>query len=197
MEAHRSSTPRGPWTPSSSSARTTPTAAVLAPHASISLSASTAGDTRPMSRTLVPAVSPFAGTVGYSRAVREGHHVHVAGTAPIFPDGVQPPADAYSQAKRCLPALNLHGPLGSFRHSDLAPVTSGLLLKADFFRAGRHVSKVPTPDSCTACKLRPRWITSSARLTDATGGSGWSADSVSKIMKRPGRVLGRPRPPCR
>jgi len=55
-----------------------------------------------MSRTLVPAVSPFAGTVGYSRAVREGHHVHVAGTAPIFPDGVQPPADAYSQAKRCL-----------------------------------------------------------------------------------------------
>jgi hypothetical protein len=45
----------------------------------------------------------------------------------------------------------------------------------------------PTPDSCTS-KLRPHSITSSARLTHATGGSGWSADSVSKIMKRPGRV---------
>jgi enamine deaminase RidA (YjgF/YER057c/UK114 family) len=55
-----------------------------------------------MSRTVVPAVSPFAGTVGYSRAVREGHHVHVAGTAPIFPEGVPLATDAYSQAKRCL-----------------------------------------------------------------------------------------------
>ena len=55
-----------------------------------------------MSRRIVPAVSPFARTVGYSRAVREGRHVHVAGTAPIYPDGVETPADAYAQAKRCL-----------------------------------------------------------------------------------------------
>ena len=55
-----------------------------------------------MERRLVPAVSPFAATVGYSRAVRDGRHVHVAGTAPIYADGVDIPADAYSQAKRCL-----------------------------------------------------------------------------------------------
>jgi hypothetical protein len=33
--------------------------------------------------------------------------------------------------------------LGDSRHFDNAPTTSGLLLKEDIFRAGRHVSKVP------------------------------------------------------
>lgn len=51
-----------------------------------------------MARTAVPAVSPFAGTVGYSRAVREGRQIHVGGTAPIGIDS----ADPYEQAKRCL-----------------------------------------------------------------------------------------------
>jgi enamine deaminase RidA (YjgF/YER057c/UK114 family) len=53
-------------------------------------------------RRLVPAESPFAATVGYSRAVRVGPHVYVAGTAPIMPDGAEPPTDAYGQARRCL-----------------------------------------------------------------------------------------------
>ena len=39
--------------------------------------------------------------VGFSRAVRVGHHISVAGTAPIMPDGGDPPADAYRQARRC------------------------------------------------------------------------------------------------
>jgi enamine deaminase RidA (YjgF/YER057c/UK114 family) len=53
-------------------------------------------------RRLVPADSPFAPTVGYCRAVRVGPHVHVSGTAPIVPDGGEPPSDAYGQARRCL-----------------------------------------------------------------------------------------------
>jgi enamine deaminase RidA (YjgF/YER057c/UK114 family) len=53
-------------------------------------------------RRLVPAESPFAATVGYSRAVRVGPHVHVAGTAPIVPDGVEAPVEPYEQARRCL-----------------------------------------------------------------------------------------------
>jgi enamine deaminase RidA (YjgF/YER057c/UK114 family) len=53
-------------------------------------------------RQLVPAVSPMAATVGYSRAVRVGNAVSIAGTAPVMPDGGDPPADAYAQARRCL-----------------------------------------------------------------------------------------------
>ena len=51
-----------------------------------------------MTRQLVPAVSPQAAIVGYSRAVRDGRHVYVAGTAPV---GIESD-DAYEQAKRCL-----------------------------------------------------------------------------------------------
>ena len=49
-------------------------------------------------RRLVPAVSPFANTVGYSRGVRVGAHVYVSGTAPVGCDSPDP----YEQAKRCL-----------------------------------------------------------------------------------------------
>jgi len=55
-----------------------------------------------VTRFNVPAVSPQAATVGYSRAVRDGPYVHVAGTAAIYPDGVETPDDAYEQANRCL-----------------------------------------------------------------------------------------------
>jgi enamine deaminase RidA (YjgF/YER057c/UK114 family) len=51
-----------------------------------------------VARRLVPAVSPFADSVGYSRAVRDGRHVYVAGTAPVGCDSPEP----YEQAKRCL-----------------------------------------------------------------------------------------------
>ncbi len=51
-----------------------------------------------MTRATVRAISPFADTVGYSRAVREGGHVFVAGTAPVGSESEDP----YEQAKRCL-----------------------------------------------------------------------------------------------
>ena len=55
-----------------------------------------------MDRRLVPADSPFAPTVGYSRAVRIGEQIHVSGTAAVMPDGAPPPTGAYAQARRCL-----------------------------------------------------------------------------------------------
>jgi enamine deaminase RidA (YjgF/YER057c/UK114 family) len=52
-------------------------------------------------RSLISSGSPYEPVVGYSRAVRVGDHVFVAGTAPIMPDGADPPSDPYGQAKRC------------------------------------------------------------------------------------------------
>jgi enamine deaminase RidA (YjgF/YER057c/UK114 family) len=44
----------------------------------------------------------MATTVGYSRAMRVGDTILVSGTAPVMPDGGDPPADPYVQARRCL-----------------------------------------------------------------------------------------------
>jgi enamine deaminase RidA (YjgF/YER057c/UK114 family) len=54
-----------------------------------------------MERRLVSSGSPFEPKVGYSRAVRDGRHVFVAGTCAVMPDGGDPPPDAYGQARRC------------------------------------------------------------------------------------------------
>ncbi len=55
-----------------------------------------------MGRRLVSSGSPFEPTIGFSRAVRDGRHVFVAGTCAVMPGGGEPPRDAYGQAKRCL-----------------------------------------------------------------------------------------------
>ncbi|HSR68318.1 MAG TPA: RidA family protein [Acidobacteriota bacterium] len=54
-------------------------------------------------RTLVSSGSPYEEPIGFSRAVRIGKHIAVAGTAPIAPDGsTVSPGDLYSQTVYCL-----------------------------------------------------------------------------------------------
>jgi enamine deaminase RidA (YjgF/YER057c/UK114 family) len=54
-------------------------------------------------RQPVPTAARWAPIVGYSRAVRVGNVVHVAGTAAVAPDGgIACPGDPYGQAQRCL-----------------------------------------------------------------------------------------------
>jgi enamine deaminase RidA (YjgF/YER057c/UK114 family) len=55
-----------------------------------------------MDRRLISSGSPYEPVAGFSRAVVAGRHVHVAGTAPVMPDGAPPPPTAYEQARRCL-----------------------------------------------------------------------------------------------
>lgn len=54
-----------------------------------------------MSRINISSGSPYESTIGFSRAVRVGDRVLVAGTAPIWPDGEVDP-DVSVQARRCI-----------------------------------------------------------------------------------------------
>jgi enamine deaminase RidA (YjgF/YER057c/UK114 family) len=55
------------------------------------------------SRRLVSSGSPLEPEIGFSRAVRSGPYICVAGTAPIAADGsTTAPGDVYGQAVRCL-----------------------------------------------------------------------------------------------
>jgi enamine deaminase RidA (YjgF/YER057c/UK114 family) len=53
-------------------------------------------------RRRISSAMPMEQTYGYSRAVVAGDRVFVSGTAPVMPDGADPPPDAYGQARRCL-----------------------------------------------------------------------------------------------
>jgi len=58
-------------------------------------------------RKLISSGSPFEPKIGFSRAVRIGPFVAVAGTAPIAADGgVASPGDVYGQTKRCLEIIS-------------------------------------------------------------------------------------------
>jgi enamine deaminase RidA (YjgF/YER057c/UK114 family) len=56
-----------------------------------------------MSRQLIRSGSPLEVEIGFSRAVRVGSHIFIAGTAPIVKSGgVAAPGDVYGQTRRCL-----------------------------------------------------------------------------------------------
>lgn len=56
-----------------------------------------------MKRKNISSGSPFEPTIGFSRAVRKGNFIAVAGTAPIAEDGsVASKGDVYGQTKRCI-----------------------------------------------------------------------------------------------
>ena len=59
-------------------------------------------------RTLISSGSPFEPTIGFSRAVRVGDVVTVAGTAPLDEDGqTVSPGDVYAQTRRCIEVARL------------------------------------------------------------------------------------------
>ena len=56
-----------------------------------------------MVREKISSGSPFENIIGFSRAVRAGNFLSVAGTAPLAKDGSTVcPGDLYGQTRRCL-----------------------------------------------------------------------------------------------
>jgi enamine deaminase RidA (YjgF/YER057c/UK114 family) len=56
-----------------------------------------------MTHQRISSGSPLEPTIGFSRAVRAGPWIAVAGTAPIAPDGsAAHPGDVYAQTRLCL-----------------------------------------------------------------------------------------------
>ena len=102
--------------------------------------------------------------MGFSRAVRDGRHVFVAGTCAVMPDGADPPADAYGQARRCFEII-----LGALTEAGATPEdvvrTRVFLLSADDWedvgRAHGQVFGEVRPASTmvvVSALLDPRWL---------------------------------------
>lgn len=94
-------------------------------------------------RMRVPTNAKWAATVGYSRAVRVGKHVHVAGTAAVGTDGkIVHPTDPYLQARRCLEIImDALGQLGA-RPEDVVRTRMYVLKPEHWHEVGRAHGEV-------------------------------------------------------
>jgi enamine deaminase RidA (YjgF/YER057c/UK114 family) len=97
---------------------------------------------RRVERRRVASGSPYEPVIGFSRAIVAGNHVSVAGTAPIMPDGGEPPADAYGQAKRCLEIMVEALREAGASASDVVRTRTYLVDAADWEEAGRAHGEV-------------------------------------------------------
>lgn len=105
----------------------------------------------------------MAATVGYSRAVRVGPHVHVAGTAPIMPGEIDPPPDAYSQTKRSLEIILAALEHVGARAEHVVRTRAYLVDVDDWKEVGRAHGEVfadvrPASTMVVAQLLDPRWL---------------------------------------
>jgi enamine deaminase RidA (YjgF/YER057c/UK114 family) len=115
-------------------------------------------------RRLISSGSPYEATVGFSRAVRAGEHVYVAGTAPVMPDGGNPPADAYGQARRCFEIIAAALEEAGTSVADVVRTRVYLVRVEDFEEVGRAHGEVfgdIRPANTTLLAgglLDPRWL---------------------------------------
>jgi enamine deaminase RidA (YjgF/YER057c/UK114 family) len=114
-------------------------------------------------RQLISSAMPWERTIGYSRAVRVGDHVHVSGTAPVMPDGADPPPDAYGQARRCLEIILAALAEAGAGAQDVVRTRIYLTRAEDIEEVGRAHAEVfgdarPATTGVVVELLDPRWL---------------------------------------
>ena len=115
-----------------------------------------------MRRRLIASGSPYEPVVGFSRAVVTDDRVYVSGTAPVMPDGGEPPEGAYEQARRCLEIV-----VDALREAGAAPehvvrTRTYITSAEDWQEVGRAHGEVfgearPASTMVVASLLDPRW----------------------------------------
>jgi enamine deaminase RidA (YjgF/YER057c/UK114 family) len=107
--------------------------------------------------------SPLEPVIGFSRAIRTGNQIMVAGTAPIEPDGSTTPGDAAAQMERCCQIVaeaiaNLNGDI-----ADTVRTCIYLTERSDFEKVaevhGRWfgVARPATTTIIVSGFIRPEW----------------------------------------
>jgi enamine deaminase RidA (YjgF/YER057c/UK114 family) len=108
--------------------------------------------------------APTERSYGYCRALVVGDNVYVSGTAPVMPEGDDPPLDAYGQARRCLEII-----VGALDEAGAQPAdvvrTRVYLVRVedydDVYRAHAEVFGDARPTNTgvvIAGLLDPRWL---------------------------------------
>jgi enamine deaminase RidA (YjgF/YER057c/UK114 family) len=117
-----------------------------------------------LERRLVSSGSPYEPTIGFSRAVRDGRHVYVAGTCAVMPEGSAPPEDAYGQARRCFEIILAALAEAGARPEHVVRTRTFLLRAKDWEEVGRAHGEVfadvrPASTMIVVSGfLDPRWI---------------------------------------
>jgi enamine deaminase RidA (YjgF/YER057c/UK114 family) len=117
-----------------------------------------------MKRKLISSAMPLERTFGYSRAVVVGDRVFVSGTAPVMPDGADPPPDAYGQARRCLEIVLAALAEAGAGPDDVVRTRMYLTRAEDIDEVGRAHGEVfgdvrpATTGVVVAALFDPRWV---------------------------------------
>jgi enamine deaminase RidA (YjgF/YER057c/UK114 family) len=113
-------------------------------------------------RQRIASGADFEDRVGYSRAVRVGRQVWVSGTAPIMPGNVDPPDDAYEQARICLEIIAAALAEAGATLADVVRSRMFLTSAADIDAVARaHLDALgaarPASTAVVTALLDPRW----------------------------------------
>jgi enamine deaminase RidA (YjgF/YER057c/UK114 family) len=117
-----------------------------------------------MERRRISSAMPLEPTFGYSRAIVTGDRVFVSGTAPVMPDGADPPRDAYGQARRCLEIILAALAEAGSGPEDVVRTRMYLTRAGDIEEVGRAHGEVfgdvrpATTGVVVAALFDPRWL---------------------------------------